>query len=80
MNNGEYSLARDHFDNAVQLTPSSAPARYNLAIVLTSQLEQHAKALKHCALAMKYDPSHYKAVHLMGNIMQSLGKEEDAQK
>ena len=35
-------------------------------------------ALKHCATALKLDSSNanYKAMHLMGNILQSLGKTE----
>lgn len=37
-------------------------------------------AIKHCRLAMKYDPNMYKAYHLMGNILQDIDKPEEAVK
>lgn len=77
---GEYDKARSHFDSSVQLQPENANARYNLAVLLSSKLNNHAAALKHCALAIKYSPSNHKAYHLMGNIMQNLGKDQEAER
>lgn len=53
---------------------------FNLAVVLTSKLEKHAKALKHCTKSLKLDPSNYKAMHLLGIIFQNLGRAEEAEK
>ena len=77
---GDYDSALRHFEGAVAIAPQHAPSQYNLAVLLDSKLNQHAKALKHCALAIKYDPNNHKSYHLMGNIMQSLGKEKEAEK
>ena len=48
--------------------------------MLSSKLRQHGLAIGHCGKAIKLDPNHYKAHHLMGNILQDLGKETDAQR
>ena len=80
MNIGEYEKAKTCFMSAVDIAPDNAQVHFNLAVLLTSKLNQHAKAIRHCALAMKLDPTNYKAYHLMGNIMQSLGKNEDAER
>lgn len=42
-------------------------------------MNEHSKALRHCRTALKLDPQNIKALHLMGNILQELGQEEDAQ-
>eukprot|EP01031_Cornospumella_fuschlensis_P032319 gene32319-39086_t len=80
MAEGEYEAARDSFASAVAISPNHASSQYNLAVLLTSKFNQHAKALKHCALAIRADPSAHKAYHLMGNIMQNLGKHAEASK
>eukprot|EP01031_Cornospumella_fuschlensis_P032217 gene32217-38967_t len=80
MAEGEYEGARDSFASAVAIAPNHASSQYNLAVLLTSKFNQHAKALKHCALAIRADPSAHKAYHLMGNIMQNLGKNAEASK
>lgn len=80
MSSGEYERARDHFISSVEADPENASAHFNLAVVLTTKLGEHAKAIKHCGKAMKLDPNNHKALHLMGNIMQNIGRPEDAAK
>ena len=80
MNKGENDMARDHFTMAVDSEPDNASAHFNLAVLLTSKFEVHGKAIKHCGTALKLDPTMYKALHLMGNILQNLGKDDEAQK
>ena len=80
MNKGENELARDQFDLSVKAEPGNAQSHFNLAVILTSKFEAHGKAIYHCSTALKLDPSMYKALHLMGNILQNLGKDADAQK
>ena len=80
MSQGQNDKAFEYFSEAVQIAPENSQTQFNLAVVLTSKLNQHAKALKHCALAIRYDSSNHKAFHLMGNIMQILGKPKDAEK
>lgn len=80
MNQGNWEKAMEHFSSAVEIAPENAQAHFNLAVILTSKLNQHAKALKHCALAIRLDKSSHKAYHLMGNILQNLGKPDDAEK
>lgn len=77
---GDYQSAKRHFEGSVQVQPENSSSRYNLAVLLTSKLGEHASALKHCALAIKYDKTNYKALHLMGNIMQNLGKAQEAER
>lgn len=79
MRQGEYALARDHFQLAVEACPSDAAARMNLAIVLTSQLDQHAEALVHARRVVEQSPDNSKAHHLVGNILQSSGDERAAE-
>jgi hypothetical protein len=80
MSQGDFNRARHHFTTAIELAPDNAQAQFNLAVLLTSKLNLHANALKHCALAIRLDKGNHKAYHLMGNIMQSLGKEPEAEK
>lgn len=51
-----------------------------MIVLLTTKLEQHAKAIKHCGLAIKLDGNNYKAYHLMGNILQNINRPEEAMK
>eukprot|EP00596_Hydrurales_sp_CCMP1899_P003962 CAMPEP_0119038528 /NCGR_PEP_ID=MMETSP1177-20130426/7506_1 /TAXON_ID=2985 /ORGANISM="Ochromonas sp, Strain CCMP1899" /LENGTH=450 /DNA_ID=CAMNT_0007001235 /DNA_START=145 /DNA_END=1497 /DNA_ORIENTATION=+ len=80
MNKGEYELAKDHFNLAVETEPENSQSHFNLAVILTSKFDAHGKAIKHCGIALKLDPGMYKALHLMGNILQNLGKDVDAEK
>jgi prolyl 4-hydroxylase len=80
MNKGENDRAKDHFTLAVEAEPDNANAHFNLAVILTSKFEVHGKAIKHCGTALKLDPSMYKALHLMGNILQNLGKDIEAER
>jgi tetratricopeptide (TPR) repeat protein len=80
LSQGSYDDAKRHFEESVRLQPENGVARYNLAVLLSSKMSNHAAALKHCALGIKYSPENHKLYHLMGNIMQSLGKEDQAEK
>lgn len=79
MNRGEDSRASYHFELAVSSSPSSAKANFNYAVMLTSKLDLHMKAKKYCENALEIDPTMYQALHLMGNILQNLGDDEEAQ-
>jgi tetratricopeptide (TPR) repeat protein len=60
MQMGEYERARSMFEAAVAGHPDSAQAHFNLAVVLTSKLNIHDVAMKHCIKAMKLDPNMHK--------------------
>ena len=79
MSYGEYEKAAVKFEIAIEATPEKVESHYNYAIVLNSKLGDNSKALKHCIKAMKIDPNFYKAHHLMGNIMQDMGRPEKAE-
>jgi tetratricopeptide (TPR) repeat protein len=78
MQAGQYEMARDAFSAAVLLQPDNINAQFNLAVTLTSKLGEHLKAIRHCAAVLRLDKRHVKALHLMGNILQGLGRQEDA--
>jgi prolyl 4-hydroxylase len=80
MNKGEYDLAKDHFTLAVEADAENAQSHFNLAVILTTKFNAHGKAIGHCGKALKLDPNMYKGLHLMGNIMQNLGKDIEAEK
>jgi tetratricopeptide (TPR) repeat protein len=80
MSKGEYEKAKSHFVASVEADPENPSAHFNLAVVLTTKLGEHAKAIKHCGIALKLDKTNHKALHLMGNIMQSIGRPEEASK
>lgn len=78
MSFGEYEKAALKFEIAIEATPEKEESHFNYAIVLNSKLGDNGKALKHCAKAMQLNPNYYKAYHLMGNILQDLGRPEKA--
>ena len=80
MSKGENDLAREHFSSAVAAEPDNPQSHFNLAVILTSKFDAHGKAIGHCGTALKLDPTMFKALHLMGNILQNLGKDAEAQK
>lgn len=80
LSTGEFEKAKSHFERAVELNPDNAQAHFNLAVLLTSKLNQHGKAIKHCGLAIKLDNGNHKYYHLMGNILQNLGKDKESEK
>ena len=80
MGQGNHAAARTHFSAAVASDPDNPQSHYNLAVLLTSKFGEHGKAIRHCGTAIKLDPAHTKAHHLMGNILQNLGKDAEAQK
>ena len=77
---GDYAAAAAAFTQAVEAAPENSQAHFNLAVMLTSKLQDHAGALKHCTIAMRINPTNHKAIHLTGNILQELGRQEEAQK
>lgn len=80
MSKGEYERAKVHFLASVEADPNNPSAHFNLAVVLTTKLGEHGKAIKHCGKAINLDPNNHKAHHLMGNIMQSIGRPDEASK
>jgi len=75
---GEYDQAKTQFDNSVQALPENAVAHFNLAIILTTKFNEHKKALVHSKKALQLDPNNHKVVHLIGNILQNLGQNDEA--
>ena len=74
---GNYEAAVDKFQVAAEAAPQNAEPHFNKAVA-HSMLKQHAKAIKHCKLAIQKDPHMHKAYHMMGNILQDIGKSEEA--
>ena len=70
MQKGDYPEAQSAFKAATVSQPTNINAHFNLAVLLTSKLNQHLPALRHCGTALKLDSSNVKALHLMGNILQ----------
>ena len=77
---GDYEGAKKAFLDATTVEPDNVNAHFNLAVTLTSKLGQHAQAIRHVGKVLKLQPEHVKGLHLLSNIMQSLGREEDASK
>jgi len=77
---GNNEKAIFHFQSAVESDPKSSSAHFNLAVILTSKFDLHNKALKHCLIALRLDPSNHKVLHLMGNIYQNIGRNEEAER
>ncbi len=80
MSTGDYEKARDAFQAACLVSPNNAMAQFNLAVVLTSKFGDHRKALRHCKLAIKLEPGKPNFLHLMANILQELGAQEEAER
>lgn len=80
LSQGDYQKAVLHFESGIEADPSSSSAHFNLAVVLTSKMNEHSKALKYCMGAIRLDPNSSKANHLMGNILQNLGRSEQAER
>lgn len=79
MNNGDYESAKRHFLTSIEADPDNASMHFNLAVLLTSKLGQHGKAIRHCGIALNLDPSNHKVLHLMGNILQNIGRPDEAE-
>ena len=80
MDQGQYEVARAHFSTAGMHDPSNVSAMLNEAIVLTSKLGQHKAAMAKCVRALQLDDANPKTYHLLGNVMQELGRPEQATK
>ena len=78
MARGEYPEAESLFSSAGEKDPSNKSALLNQAIVLTTKLGEHKKALGKCIKALKLDDRNIQVYHLLGNIMQELGREQEA--
>ena len=78
LQSGDYEKARFQFNNAIEALSENSMAHFNLAIILTTKFSEHKKALKHCKEALKLDPNNHKFIHLMGNILQNMGQNEEA--
>ena len=79
MSTGDYQSARDWFTRGVQAMPDNPTTHYNLAITLTSKLNDHEGALKHLGIAAQLGYDIVKVNHLKGNILQDLGRTDEAQ-
>ena len=78
MSREQYEQSKRYFEKAVTYDSESSSASYNLAVLLTSKMNSHSEALRYAILALKLDPSNHKALHICGNIMQALGRDDDA--
>lgn len=76
---GSYETARDHFLQAAEMNPDDASAAMNLAIVLTSKLDDHSTALRYALKAVRASPESPKLHHLVGNILQNMGRGTEAE-
>ena len=79
MSTGDYSLAREWFKKGIEAMPDNPTTHYNLAITLTSKLHEHEDALRHLEVAAKLGYDMVKVNHLKGNILQDLGRADEAQ-
>ena len=77
---GHYDLAKESFTRAVERDPENINANFNLAVTLSTKLKMHTSAVRHIGVVLRNDPRHFKALHLLGNIMQSIGKHADAER
>ena len=57
MQQGNYEKAKHHFRLAADMNPEDASALMNLAIVLTSKLEDHKTALRYALRAVRASSS-----------------------
>lgn len=82
---GDYEAAADAFRSAILASDgtnnlaATAQAHFNLAVTYTSKLNKHEEAFDHCSIALRMSPTLQKALHLMGNILQSMGKPEEGE-
>ena len=79
MVNGDYESARVWFLKGVEAQPENGGAHYNLAITLTSKLGSHEEALRHVEIAGNLGYDMVKVNHLKGNILQDLGRHQEAE-
>jgi len=80
LQSGDYEKAKLQFNNAIDALSENSMAHFNLAIILTTKFNEHKKALKHCKEALKIDINNHKFIHLMGNILQNMGQNEEAER
>ena len=80
LSKGEKEAAERSWRSAVELKPEYAEAHFNLAVLLSERAEADdlASAEHHCTLAMEHKRDYHQAHHLMGNILSSLRRVEDA--
>lgn len=76
---GQYELAKERFEASVAADPSNAKAHFNLAVTLSARLGQHEEALISCRRAIECDPMMHTAYHMLGNILQDLGRNVEAE-
>ena len=76
---GEKPEAEASWREAVKLKPEYAEAHYNLAVLLSEKNDADlAEAERHCRLAIKHKEPYTSAFHLMGNILMSLKRQQEA--
>ena len=74
---GRIEGAIQHYQNVIQLEPSSALAHYNLAVGLHRQ-GRLTEAIVHYKAALKIDPNYPDAEYFLGEALLQNGQPDEA--
>jgi tetratricopeptide (TPR) repeat protein len=77
LNEGDVTLALDHFLEAVRLAPVGAVERFNLGGVLL-ELKRLPEALHHCQEAVRLNPALPEAWNRLGQVYHAMGQSVEA--
>ncbi len=77
LNNKQYDLAIEAFENALEIDPDHVPAIYNLGIAYQRKGE-YRKALENFRRAQKANPEHPPIYHAMGQVLMDLRRWDEA--
>ena len=80
LSRGETDSAAHHWREAIRAKPDFATAHYNLAVLLSERGREDDlySARQHCEQALEHRQDYVQALHLMGNILVSLRRVEEA--
>lgn len=79
LSQGNTQKAEAAWRKAVEHKPEYAEARYNLAVLLSERGEDWLEeAAVHCKIALQHKPDYVQAHHLLGNIMVSQKRSDEA--
>ena len=79
LSQGKKLDAEASWRKAIKLKPEYAEAHYNLAIILSERGDEHlSEAQQLCELAIAHKDGYAAAHHLLGNILSSLQRPDDA--
>ncbi len=77
---GDNENSKNHFEKAIEFNSTNSQAYYNMAILLTSKLNEHRKALSHAMKCNRIEGNNNpKTFHLIGNILQSMNRNDEAE-